>query len=163
MSVQTKTTPKSGQASPPERRSLGGAGLLVYLLIGIYFGIVLTKSEVVSWYRIQEMFRFQAFHMYGIIGVAVFVAMISVAIIKARHIRTVKGQEIVLTPKQLDRGAYRYWIGGTIFGLGWAMTGACPGPLFALVGNGLTVMLVTIASAVAGTWLYGVLRPRLPH
>jgi uncharacterized membrane protein YedE/YeeE len=162
MSTQT-TTRTSGQAPSSEQRSLSGAGLLVYLLIGIYFGIVLTKSEVVSWYRIQEMFRFQDFHMYGIIGVAVFVAMISVAVIKARHVRTVKGQEIVLVPKQLDKGAYRYWIGGTIFGLGWALAGACPGPIFALVGNGLTVMAVTIASAVAGTWLYGVLKPRLPH
>jgi len=137
--------------------------MLVYLLIGIYFGIVLTKAEMISWYRMQEMFRFQDFHMYGIIGGALVVAAVSIALIKARRIRTVRGDQIVIAPKQLDRGAYRYWIGGTIFGLGWALAGACPGPIFALLGNGYTVFVVNLAAAVAGTWAYGVLRSRLPH
>jgi len=123
---------------------------------------VFTKSEVISWYRIQEMFRFQAFHMYGIIGSAVVVAAISIQIIKKWKIRALDRSEIVIPPKELGSGT-RYWAGGTVFGLGWALTGACPGPLFALVGNGVTVMLVTIVAAVAGTFAYGVFRPRLPH
>lgn len=136
--------------------------LLPYLLIGIYFGIVFTKSEVISWFRIQEMFRFQSFHMYGIIGSAVLVALLSVQWIKRTKKKDLDGAEIVIPPKVLGTGT-RYWMGGTIFGLGWALTGACPGPMFALVGNGITVMVVAILSAVAGTFTYGVLRSRLPH
>jgi uncharacterized membrane protein YedE/YeeE len=137
-------------------------GLLKYLLVGIALGIVFTKSEVISWFRIQEMFRFQAFHMYGVIGAAVVVAALSVFLIKRRHARTFKGTEINIPPKALGKG-YRYWIGGTIFGLGWAMTGACPGPIFALIGNGVIVMVITLLAAVAGTWTYSALRPKLPH
>ncbi len=140
----------------------GVSRLIPYLLIGIYLGIVFSKSEVISWYRIQEMFRFQAFHMYGIIGSAVVVAAISIQIIKKWKIRALDQSEIVIPPKEMGAGT-RYWAGGTVFGLGWALTGVCPGPLFALVGSGVTVMLVTIAAAVAGTFAYGVLRPRLPH
>jgi hypothetical protein len=136
--------------------------LLPYLLVGIYFGIIFTKSEVISWYRIQEMFRFQAFHMYGIIGSAIAVAAISVQIIKRKGIRSMDGSEINIPPKVMGSGT-RYWLGGTFFGLGWALTGACPGPMFALVGNGVLVMLVAIAAATAGTYTYGVLRPKLPH
>ena len=136
--------------------------LLPYLLIGIYFGIIFTKSEVISWFRIQEMFRFQAFHMYGIIGSAVAVALISVQIIKKKKIKTLGGEDIVIPPKEMGSGT-RYWLGGTMFGLGWALTGACPGPMFALVGNGFLIMLVAILSAIAGTYAYGVLRPHLPH
>ena len=136
--------------------------LLPYLLVGIYFGIIFTKSEVISWYRIQEMFRFQAFHMYGIIGSAIAVAAISVQIIKRKGIRAMDGSEINIPPKVMGSGT-RYWLGGTFFGLGWALTGACPGPMFALVGNGALVMLIAILSAVAGTYTYGVLRPKLPH
>ena len=136
--------------------------LLPYLLVGIYFGIIFTKSEVISWYRIQEMFRFQAFHMYGIIGSAIAVAAISVQIIKRKGIRAFDGSEIIIPPKDMGSGT-RYWLGGTFFGLGWALTGACPGPMFALVGNGVLVMIVAILSAVAGTYAYGVLRPHLPH
>ena len=136
--------------------------LLPYLLVGIYFGIIFTKSEVISWYRIQEMFRFQAFHMYGIIGSAIAVAAISVQIIKRKGIRAFDGSEINIPPKVMGSGT-RYWLGGTFFGLGWALTGACPGPMFALVGNGALVMLIAILSAVAGTYTYGVLRPKLPH
>ena len=142
-------------------RERAGA-LLRYLIIGILFGILLTKSEVISWFRIQEMFRFQSFHMYGIIGSAVIVAALSVALIKRFNIKTVSGQEIHIPPKQMGKGT-RYWLGGTFFGIGWAMTGACPGPIFALIGNGVTVMLVTLLSALVGTWVYGYLRPRLPH
>lgn len=136
--------------------------LLPYLLVGIYFGIIFTKSEVISWYRIQEMFRFQAFHMYGIIGSAIAVAAISVQIIKRKGIRAMDGSEINIPPKVMGSGT-RYWLGGTFFGLGWALTGACPGPMFALVGNGVLVMLIAILSAIAGTYTYGVLRPKLPH
>lgn len=136
--------------------------LLPYLLVGIYFGIIFTKSEVISWYRIQEMFRFQAFHMYGIIGSAIAVAAISVQIIKRKGIRSLDGSAINIPPKVLGSGT-RYWLGGTFFGLGWALTGACPGPMFALVGNGVFVMLVAIVAAIAGTYTYGVLRPKLPH
>jgi uncharacterized membrane protein YedE/YeeE len=133
-----------------------------YLLAGLYFGVVITRSEVISWYRIQEMFRFQSFHMYGIIGSAVLVAGVSLQLIKRFGVRTLWGEPIVVPPKTMGRG-YRYWIGGTLFGVGWALTGACPGPLFALLGSGVSVMAVAIASAVAGTWTYGWLRPRLPH
>jgi len=140
----------------------GLMGLIPYFLIGIYFGIIFTKSEVVSWFRIQEMFRFQGFHMYGIIGSAVVVAMISVFLIKRSKAKSLDGVEIVIPPKEMGSGT-RYWLGGTIFGLGWALTGACPGPMFALVGNGVFVMLVAIVSAVAGTFAYGALRPILPH
>ncbi len=100
--------------------------------------------------------------MYGIIGAAVVVAAISLALIKRFKVKTVRGHDIKIPPKAMGK-SYRYWIGGTIFGLGWAFAGACPGPLFALIGNGISVMAVTVASAVAGTWAYGALRPRLPH
>ncbi len=136
--------------------------LLWYLILGIYFGIVLTKSEAISWFRIQEMFRFQGIHMYGMIGGALVVAALSVAIIKKRRAKTIYGEEIYIPPKEMGKG-YRYWIGGILFGLGWAFLGACPGPLFALIGNGVLVMLVALASAVVGTWVYGYLRPKLPH
>jgi len=136
--------------------------LLAYLLLGVCFGIVLTKSEVVSWFRIQEMFRFQSPRMYEIIASAVVVAAASVALIKRLGLKTLSGEPISIPPKRLGRGI-RYAVGGTLFGLGWALTGACPGPLFSLVGNGVTVMIVAIGSALAGTWLYGVLRPKLPH
>ena len=133
-----------------------------YLLIGIFFGIVATKSEIISWFRIQEMFRFQAFHMYGIIGSAVVVASIAVWLIKRGSIRSADGSEINIPPKEMGKGT-RYWAGGIIFGFGWALTGACPGPMFALVGNGFLVILVAIASAIAGAWVYGAMRPKLPH
>ena len=136
--------------------------LPVYLALGIGFGIVLTKSEAVSWYRIQEMFRFQSFHMYGIMGSALAVASISLWVIRRRGLRSLSGDPIVVLPKVMGSGT-RYAVGGMLFGLGWALTGACPGPLMALVGSGVSVMLVTIASALVGTWTYGALRGRLPH
>ena len=150
---------------PPDIRPPSAASaraLLGYCALGTIFGIVLTKSEVISWFRIQEMFRFQAFHMYGIIGSAVAVAFAGLQLIRRLGARTLGGALIVLPPKTLGTGA-RYWLGGTMFGLGWALVGACPGPLFALLGNGIAVILVPIASALAGTWMYGALKSRLPH
>ena len=133
-----------------------------YLLAGIFFGIVLIKSEVVSWFRIQEMFRFDAFHMYGIIGLGVVVAMISIQIIKRKNIKDMEGNAITIPPKD-PKQVTRYLVGGTLFGFGWALTGACPGPLFALAGAGYSIMIVPILSALVGTWVYGKIRPSLPH
>ena len=135
---------------------------IIALLLGTLFGIILVKAEVLSWFRIQEMFAFQSFHMYGIIGSAVVVSAISVQIIKRKGIRSLDGSVLSIPPKVLGKGT-RYWLGGMIFGLGWALTGACPGPMFALVGAGVPAMLVAILAAVAGTYTYGVLRPKLPH
>ncbi len=147
------------------RRRQGGSvwSLLVYLALGLYFGVVLTKSEVISWFRIQEMFRFQSFHMYGIIASAVVVAGLSLALLKRLDVRALDGRPIAMPPKQMTRRAARYWLGGILFGLGWALIGACPGPIFALIGGGATVMVVALGSAVTGTWTYAWLRPRLPH
>ena len=136
--------------------------LLPYFVLGGVFGFVLVEAEVVSWFRIQEMFRFDAFHMYGIIGAAVFTAGISLFVLKRLDLRASDGQPLGLAPKTLGTGV-RYLAGGAMFGLGWALTGACPGPLVALVGAGVPVMVVAIASALAGTWTYGYLRPKLPH
>jgi uncharacterized membrane protein YedE/YeeE len=133
-----------------------------YLLIGTGFGFVLVKSEVVSWFRIQEMFRFDDFHMYGIIGLAILVGMISIQIIKRRNVKDVNGEPITIPPKDPSQ-VKRYVIGGSMFGLGWALLGACPGPMFALLGTGLTIMVVPILAAVAGTYAYGALRDKLPH
>jgi uncharacterized membrane protein YedE/YeeE len=144
------------------QRREGVTSLLPYFLIGNLFGAVLVESEVVSWFRIQEMFRFEAFHMYGIIASAMLVAGVSLETIKRLGLRTSDDERIGLAPKTLGRGV-RYVAGGAIFGVGWALTGACPGPLVALVGAGVPVMIVAVASALAGTWTYGYLRPRLPH
>lgn len=144
------------------RSSDGARTLIMYATLGTLFGIVLTKSEVISWFRIQEMFRFQSFHMYGIMASAVAVAFTGVQLIRRLGITSMRGEPIAVPAKVMGRGT-RYWAGGTLFGLGWAMVGACPGPLFALVGNGVSVMLVAIGSALVGTWAYGMLRDRLPH
>ena len=136
--------------------------LVPYFLLGSAFGAVLLESEVISWFRIQEMFRFGSFHMYGIIASAIVVAGTSIEIIKRLRLRGRDGEAIGLAPKPLGSGL-RYAAGGALFGIGWALTGACQGPLVALVGAGVPVMLVAIASALAGTWTYGYLRPRLPH
>ena len=132
---------------------------LKYLVLGVLFGIILTKSEVISWFRIQEMFRFQSFHMYGIIGSAIVVGLVSIQLIKRNHLKTINGEAIRLADKQYTHGA---WIGGLIFGLGWALTGACPGPLFAQLGSGGGAAAVLILAALAGTWTYSALRDRLP-
>jgi uncharacterized membrane protein YedE/YeeE len=131
-----------------------------YLIAGIFFGIVLVKAEVISWFRIQEMFRLESFHMYGIIGSAVVVGALSVFLIKKFKIKTIYGEEIIFHPKKFNKGQI---FGGLLFGLGWAITGACPGPLFAQIGAGATVVVVTLLSAIVGTWVYGLLREKLPH
>jgi uncharacterized membrane protein YedE/YeeE len=135
--------------------------LIKYLLVGILFGIVMTKSEAVSWFRIQEMFYFDSFHMYGIIGTAVVLGMLITWLIKKTQLANVSGDKITINPKNFS--IPRYLFGGIIFGLGWAMTGACPGPMFTLVGHGFLSMVFVIISAIAGTYLYGLLRDRLPH
>ena len=133
---------------------------LKFAFAGILFGIILIKSEVISWFRIQEMFRLQSFHMFGVIGSAVAVGIISVFIIKRFKIRSIDGESIQLDPKKFHKGQI---YGGLLFGFGWALTGACPGPLFAQIGTGATVIIVTLFSAIAGTWVYGYFRERLPH
>ena len=133
---------------------------LVYALIGMFFGIVFVKAEIVSWFRIQEMFRFDSFHMYGVIGTAVVVGVISVFLIKKFNLKTMDGEKVVIVPKTFNKGQI---IGGLLFGLGWAITGACPGPLFAQIGSGFTVVIVTFLSALAGTWVYGYFQDKLPH
>ncbi|XMO87064.1 DUF6691 family protein [Algibacter sp. AS12] len=132
-----------------------------FLLVGIFFGIVLVKSEAVSWYRIYEMFRFQSFHMYGIIGTAIASGILFLQIAKKGHIKSIKGADIYVPKK--DNGLARYIIGGTVFGLGWALIGACPGPMYILLGTGVWSMIIVIASAVLGTFIYGLLQKKLPH
>ena len=133
---------------------------LKYLVVGIAFGIVFVKAEIISWFRIQEMFRLESFFMYGVIGTAVVVGMISVFIIKTFNIKTLSGEKIIFENKTFNKGQI---IGGLIFGIGWAITGACPGPLFAQIGSGFLVVIVTLLSAIAGTWVYGYFRDKLPH
>jgi len=156
----------AAQETPRSEKTSSGSirpqGLVVYLLIGIAFGIILVKSEVVSWFRIQEMFRFESFHMYGIIGSAIVVGALSIQLIKRLNVKTLGGEPITIPPKVWGKG-YRYWIGGIIFGLGWALLGACPGPMFALIGAGFPVILVALFGALLGTWAYSYLRPNLPH
>lgn len=132
-----------------------------FLLVGIFFGIVLVKSEAVSWYRIYEMFKFQSFHMYGIIGSAVVIGIIGIAIIKKKNIKSISGDTIKIPNK--DLGWKRYLFGGTLFGLGWALAGACPGPMYILLGTGVFSMLIVIAAAMLGTFIYGLLKNKLPH
>jgi uncharacterized protein len=136
------------------------AANLKYLLVGTAFGIVFIKGEIISWFRIQEMFRLASFHMYGVIGTAVVVGMISVWIIGRLQIRTLAGEPVVVPQKPFQAGQV---YGGLLFGAGWVLTGACPGPLFAQIGAGYGAVVVTLLSAVAGTWLYGYFRERLPH
>ena len=132
-----------------------------YLIIGFVFGITLAKAEIISWYRIYEMFQFQSFHMYGVIGSAVLVGILLIQLMKYFKLRSLDGELINPPPK--EKGITRYLVGGIIFGLGWAMTGACPGPLFILLGSGAGVIAVVIAAALLGTYVYGLLRHKLPH
>ncbi|MBP0904317.1 DUF6691 family protein [Mariniflexile gromovii] len=132
-----------------------------FLLVGVFFGIVLVKSEAVSWYRIYEMFRFQSFHMYGIIGTAIASGVLFLQISKKGYIKSIEGADIFVPKK--DNGFIRYIVGGSIFGLGWALIGACPGPMYILLGTGVYSMLIVIAAAVLGTFIYGVLKDKLPH
>lgn len=134
---------------------------LKYLIVGFVFGLVLTKSEAVSWYRIYEMFQFQSFHMYGIIGVAVATGLVGIQLIKRRKLKDIKGEVINVPDK--ESGSARYWIGGLIFGLGWALAGSCPGPIFILIGAGFWPLIFVLAGALIGTFIYGVIKERLPH
>jgi uncharacterized membrane protein YedE/YeeE len=149
------TVPRTAAADPPAR-------LPVVFALGVYFGIVLVKSEAVSWFRIQEMFRFDSFHMYGILGSAVLVAGLSLIAIRRLGLTDPAGRPARIGPRDAGRTRSRL-AGGFVFGCGWALLGACPGPIYALIGTGATVLVVALASAVAGAWAYGHLRPKLPH
>lgn len=138
----------------------GTLGLIKYLIVGIVFGIIFVKAEIISWFRIQEMFRLDSFFMYSVIGSAVVVGMLSVFLIKKFNVKTLSGEEIKIAPKTFNQGQI---YGGLLFGLGWALTGACPGPLFAQIGSGYLAVIVTLLSAILGTWTYGAIRKWLPH
>ena len=133
---------------------------LKYIIAGTFFGVIAVKSEIISWFRIQEMFRLTSFHMYGVIGMAVVVGIISIQLIKRLDIKTLTGDKISIAPKKFQKGQI---YGGLIFGFGWAITGACPGPLFAQIGSGFGVITVTLLSAILGTWVYGYFRNKLPN
>lgn len=135
--------------------------LIRFFLVGILFGVVLTKAEAISWYRIYEMFMFQSFHMYGIIGVAVFVGVCGIKVIKKRDIKDFQGQPIEILDK--EKRITRYLVGGFMFGLGWALVGACPGPIFILLGTGIPAVAVVLFGALLGTYVYGLLKDKLPH
>ncbi|MCL6461756.1 MAG: YeeE/YedE family protein [Flavobacterium micromati] len=132
-----------------------------YLIVGFIFGIVLTKSEAVSWYRIYEMFQFQSFHMYGIISVAILTGIIGIQIIKKNNVKDSSGEPIIIEDK--EKGSARYWLGGLFFGLGWALVGSCPGPIFILIGAGFWTVFIVLFGALLGTYLYGVFKNKLPH
>ncbi len=134
---------------------------LKYLTVGVLFGIALSKAEIISWYRIYEMFRFESFHMYGVIGSAVVLGVIIVQVIKRTSLKDMYGEEITISPKNMS--ITRYLVGGTIFGLGWALAGACPGPMFILAGYGYMSILLVILGALLGTFIYGIFREKLPH
>ena len=143
-------------ANSPER-------LWPYLLVGMLLGILFTRSGVISWFRIQEMFRFQSFHMYGIIGSAVFVGAISVQLIKRFDARPVTNRPMQIPSGPFTAPGWQYWLGGTAFGLGWGLLGACPGPMYVLLGHGVSVIAAAFFSALTGAWVYGALRNHLPH
>ncbi len=134
---------------------------IVFLLVGVFFGILMYKSEASSWFRIYEMFNFQSFHMFGLMGTALATGLILVQIIKRKNVKDIDNKAIVIPDK--EKSFTRYAVGGMIFGLGWALAGACPGPIFVLTGAGYLPMIVVLASAVAGTWIYGLLKDKLPH
>ncbi|WP_281633531.1 DUF6691 family protein [Flavobacterium luteolum] len=158
MNLENKNIDGEGiNASQKKETVLGN---LKYLIVGIFFGIVFVKAEIISWFRIQEMFNLESFHMYGVIGCAVVVGLISVQLIKKFNIKTLDGEKIEIQPKTFNKGQI---YGGLLFGFGWAITGACPGPLFAQIGTGATVIVVTLLSAIAGTWVYGLIKDKLPH
>ncbi len=159
MTSSNKETDFEGARTPSKSKTNVG-GYIAYLLCGVLIGIVFVKAEIISWFRMQEMFRFQSFHMYGILGSAVCTGIVSVLLIKKLNIKTLQGETVVTPTIRFHKGQL---IGGFIFGLGWAMTGACPGPLFAQIGTGASVVIITLLSAIAGTWVYGLLRDKLPH
>ncbi|WP_341225178.1 DUF6691 family protein [uncultured Arcticibacterium sp.] len=143
-----------------ENQTNSSANNIKYIIAGLLFGIILVKSEVISWFRIQEMFRLQSFHMYGVIGSAILTGIISIQILKRFNIKTLGGQPISIMPKTFSKGQI---IGGFLFGLGWALTGACPGPIYAQIGAGFLSTAVTLLAALAGVWVYGRFRNKLPH
>ena len=155
-----QTTIKSTSNSSETPSAINWGGLIKFLIAGIYFGIVITKAELISWFRIQEMFRLQSFHMFGVIGSAVVTGIISVWLIKKFKAKSIEGEPIKIADKKFNKGQI---YGGLIFGFGWAITGACPGPIFAQIGSGSTVVLVTLFFAIVGTWVYGKFRDKLPH
>lgn len=134
---------------------------ILFLLVGVFFGILMFKSEAASWFRIYEMFNFQSFHMFGLMGSALITGVLLVQLIKHKKMKDIDNKTIVIADK--DKSITRYLVGGVIFGLGWALAGACPGPMFVLLGAGYLPMLIVIASAIAGTWIYGLLKDKLPH
>jgi len=148
------------EASLAKTKPETGLANLKYLIVGLLFGVVFVKAEIISWFRIQEMFRLDSFHMYGVIGSAVVVGLLSVQFIKRFGIKTMTGEPVHIAPKVFHKGQI---YGGLIFGLGWAITGACPGPLFAQIGSGYGLVAVTLLSAIGGTWLYGYFREKLPQ
>lgn len=165
--IPAKNPPHNIKAPIPDIDGLNGSSVthpwwynLKYLVAGILFGIIIVKTEVISWYRIQEMFRLQSFHMYGVMGSAVLTGILSVLIIKKFHIKTIHGETVNIPDKKFHKGQI---YGGLLFGFGWALTGACPGPLFAQIGTGVGVVAITLLGAIAGTWVYGLLKHRLPH
>lgn len=157
----TSSPPIPGVHTPPTSSSRTATGLLAYLLAGLYFGVVLVKSEAASWYRIQEMFRFESFHMFGLIGSAVLTGMVTTALLRRSGAKSRDGQTITVTPK--EKSWRRYVLGGATFGVGWGLAGVCPGPVFTLLGAGVWPMLVVLAFALLGTYLYGAFQERLPH
>lgn len=152
----------TSSTSPQNTAQMRLADALLYLGMGTLFGILLIKSEVVSWFRIQEMFRFQGIHMYGILGSAVVIAGLSIALLRRVGARTIRGEPITIADKPMNRGTNQL-LGGIAFGLGWGLLGACPGPIYALIGAGITPVVVALFSAILGAWTYGHLKPYLPH
>ena len=134
---------------------------LKYLITGIVFGVIMFKSEAASWFRIFEMFQFNSFHMYGIIGSALATGVIGIQLIKRLKLKSFSGEEIIIPPKA--KGWKNYLFGGILFGLGWGLAGACPGPIFTLIGAGFLPLIFVLVFAVLGTFVYGILRPKLPH
>ncbi len=157
----TSTPRIPGVHTEPNSSARTVTGLLVYLLAGLYFGVVLVKSEAASWYRIQEMFRFESFHMFGLIGSAVLTGMVATLLLRRSGLNSRDGQIIHITAK--EKGWRRYVIGGLTFGVGWGLAGVCPGPVFTLLGAGIWPMLVVLAFALVGTYLYGAFKDHLPH
>jgi uncharacterized membrane protein YedE/YeeE len=160
--MTTAVSKNQTDIGPAEPDRMRWWALLPYAAAGTALGVILVKSEVVSWYRIQEMFRFQSFHMYGVLGSAWLTALICLQLLRRVRARAAGGEPITIPTKALGKG-HRYWMGGAIFGVGWAFSGACPGPLFALIGSGVAVYSVTALAALAGAWTYGYFRDQLPH
>ena len=157
--INDNDSPDNGEPIS-KSKSISTLALLMSLLVGVYFGIVLTKSEVVRWQRVHDMFLFKELHMYLIIGVGIAVAMVAMRVIKSMHPKTIEGAPIVYKPKPFQKGVV---IGGTLFGAGWAITGACPGPIYAQIGGGAWMAFFTLAGAMIGMFAYAYLKPKLPH